>query len=169
MKKTIRTKDKNGNTMFINIELCRTNHVYWSITADVYEKGKRIINKNLIHCGCVHDEILKAKPEFKIFVNLHLSDDNGIPMNAIENGFYFYEIMYGIAKYHIPEVGDYEKYRNVLMNHLRISESSVDKLIRSMEGKTEREAKVIFSSYCGSLLDIWKMQSEEAKVMLNNL
>lgn len=169
MKTTITTKDSEGNTMFIDIELGRTKSIYWSITASVYEKGKRIVDKNMIYCGCLHDEILKVKPELKIFVNLHLSDGDGVPMYAGENGFYFYEIMTGVAKYHTPEKGDKEKYYDVLCKHLRIEPKDLDKLICLMDGKTSEQKKIFFASFCNDLMPYWKAQSNKALEILTTL
>jgi hypothetical protein len=66
---------------------CKNGHEDFSITADIYKTGKRS-DINFLAGGCCHDEILKFFPEFKIFVDLHLSDWNGFPMYCIENGFY---------------------------------------------------------------------------------
>lgn len=82
----------NNQEISVTIELaddCKNGHQDFSITADIYEAGKRKIDKNFIAGGCCHDEILKAYPEFKIFVDLHLCDYNGVPMYAVANGYYF--------------------------------------------------------------------------------
>lgn len=48
-----------------------------------------ITGKTKQMCGCIHEEILKYFPEFKIFVDLHVRDVKGVPMYPVKNGFYF--------------------------------------------------------------------------------
>lgn len=66
---------------------CKNNICDWSITADIYEQRK---NGRFVWCasGCCHEEILKRFPQFKMFVDLHLSNHYGAPMYPVENGFY---------------------------------------------------------------------------------
>jgi len=91
LRHTINTKDSEGNTMIIKIRLndeCKNGHQDFSITGSIYEKGKPMSDRYHIAGGCIHDDILKSHPELKIFVNLHLCDYEGIPMYAVENGYY---------------------------------------------------------------------------------
>lgn len=91
LRYTINTFDADGNTMVIKIQLndeCKNGHQDFAITADVWEKGKPKIDKYYIMGGCCHEEILKARPDLKIFVDLHLCDYKGIPTHAVANGYY---------------------------------------------------------------------------------
>ena len=80
-----------GNNEKIAVEIslsddCKNGHNDFSITADIYEqRGSRYYH---VSCGCQHDEILKYFPEFQIFVDLHICDDNGVPMYPIANNPY---------------------------------------------------------------------------------
>jgi hypothetical protein len=102
LRYTISTTFK-GNPIIIKIRLndeCKNGHQDFSITGTTYrlfEKGDRkdgdwkVFNgKNYTFDsgGCIHETILKVKPELKIFVDLHLCDYKGIPMHAVANGFY---------------------------------------------------------------------------------
>ncbi len=64
---------------------CKNWHSDFAITAELYERGRWVA------WWCLHDEILKHKPEYKILVDLHLSDIDGVPMYAIENSIYWFK------------------------------------------------------------------------------
>ena len=66
-----------GTTFKIDVKIlladdCKNNICDWSLTADIYEQRK---NGRFVCCagGCCHEEILKRFPQFKMFVDLHLS------------------------------------------------------------------------------------------------
>ena len=91
LRYTITTNDVAGNTLIIDIRLndeCKNGHQDFAITGSIYKKGKPKIDKYYIAGGCIHDDILKVRPDLKIFVTLHLCDYKGIPMHAIANGYY---------------------------------------------------------------------------------
>jgi hypothetical protein len=54
---------------------------YFTLTADGFDHGSEF-------GGCCHELILKHFPEFADLAALHLSDIDGVPMHALENGFY---------------------------------------------------------------------------------
>ena len=67
---------------------CNNGHEDFAITATFWELNKTRRDVNMYMCGCCHEEILKFRPDLKIFVDLHLNDFRGYPMYYIENGFY---------------------------------------------------------------------------------
>ena len=68
---------------------CKNGHEYFAITATFWELNKPRKDVNMYMGGCCHEEILKFRPDLKIFVDLHLNDFRGYPMYYIENAFYF--------------------------------------------------------------------------------
>lgn len=110
---------ENGSTYRIDVKIqladeCKNGVCSWSITADIYEKRR---NERFVWCsgGCCHDEILKCFPEFKRFVNLHLSDCYGAPIFAVENGYY-----------HIKNSS-----KKTVMDYLRVTEEEYNNLSQS--------------------------------------
>lgn len=93
---------------------CKNGHQDFAITADIYEEAK---NRSCVWSsgGCQHDEILKYFPEFKIFIDLHLSDYLGAPTYAVANGFY-----------HLKNSD-----KQTVLNYLRINEDLYNKLYLS--------------------------------------
>lgn len=99
MKKQIEIRD-GRKIMIINIE---TENKYFSVTGglwertsarDEYQEFKYVDGKKyeMISGGCIHETILKYRPDLKILVDLHLSDvGTGTPMHAHANGYYHFK------------------------------------------------------------------------------
>lgn len=89
----MRTAIKNEKIkIIVNIELTQLGNQkpYFSITGEVYPVDKPTTERNLISCGCCHDDIQAITKEFNDIIALHLSDIDGLPMYPLENGFYHY-------------------------------------------------------------------------------
>ena len=74
------------NAKILLADDCKNNICNWSITADIYEQRK---NERFVWCagGCCHEEILKHFPQFKMFVDLHLSNPVSYThLNSIKEG-----------------------------------------------------------------------------------
>ena len=84
---------------------------YFSLTGEVWRcrNGKRAGN-DCDRCGMLHEEILKHFPELQPVADLHLSDVNGVPMHAVENGWHWC----GGTKYQAFDA-------KLLASHLRVS------------------------------------------------
>ena len=67
---------------------CKNGTRSWSITGILQQKKGNGRFYDIGH-GCIHEEILKASPKLKMFVDLHLCDWRGTPLYPVENGYYF--------------------------------------------------------------------------------
>lgn len=146
------------------------NDEYFSITAvliagdtkESTDKPSKVHDNRWIACGCQHDEIKAfAGTEFNALIDLHLSDLQGVPMYAFENGKYYVEIALGIAKYHKPEDGDAAKYIKVIAKHLRISVVQAGDLVISMNGLSDMDRMILFAEFVKSQIPRW---NEEARI-----
>lgn len=84
--------DNSKFNCLISISLhdeCKNGIERFSITADFWIPKENKLPSKWLCSGCTHDKILKAKPNLKIFVDLHLCDLNGYPMYYVGNAFYF--------------------------------------------------------------------------------
>jgi hypothetical protein len=89
---------------------------YFSLTASG-------VDRDCEFGGCCHDEILKHWPDLAPLVNLHLSDIDGIPMHALENGFFHL----GGTHWERPKF-------DVAARHFRITEDAARKLVADFFG-----------------------------------
>ena len=128
---------------------CKNGHQDFAITATFWEVGKVRNDRNFINGGCCHEEILNHFPEFKIFIDLHLSDCKGRPMYAVENGIYHFENT-------SFEVGK---------NYLRLTNEEAETLSKVTKDK------LIFKSTLENLgvLKRWEAEANEAIKLLEEL
>lgn len=149
MKKHI-SKRSHNELLQVTIKLaddCHNGHSDFSITGSLYEveKDQTPCDRNMIAGGCIHEEILKALPELKTFVDLHLSNYAGIPMYARANGIYW-------LKENIKKGA----------NYLRISKKVAEKLMPFLED----ENAFIYQLNKLGIVDQWE---QEAKVAIKQL
>lgn len=82
---------------------------YFSITANYRNDRGRIEST-----GCLHEEIEEIHPGmYTDFIQMHLSDVNGVPMHSVANGYYYLQVARGDIK------GDYTF--DTVADHLRVS------------------------------------------------
>lgn len=157
LKHTIRTT-KSGKNIEINIALdddCKNGHNDFSITGTVWNVPHWGGDRNMISGGCCHEEILKAKPDLKIFVDLHLADVNGAPMYAVANGFYHLSEGFNNTK------PNDSSFKAEYCDYYRLTEKQFDVLSTS-------EDETIFAYHLSKLgiIEQWKKQANEAIALL---
>jgi len=144
METKILTDTAKGEKMVINIRLsdpCNNGHNDFAITANIYEGRK------LVSCGCQHQEILKVRPDLKIFVDLHLSNEEGMPMYAIENGFYHMN----------------HSSLTVFANYMRIPTEEAKRVLTKVTNKEQ------FTMWIGTQAKRYKSEAKAAKQLLKQL
>jgi hypothetical protein len=85
--KIIAERNKNYTkniTLNVNVKMSKTDHEYFSITYEALWRGR------VESWGAGHDTIRKYfGNQFDDVIPLHLADSDGVPMHALENGFYY--------------------------------------------------------------------------------
>jgi hypothetical protein len=135
----------------------------FSITGQIDRQAKN--NRWMEECGgCIHEEILQQFPQLKPLVEVHLSDENGVPMHAYANAAYWA----GYTKYQKRDIAK-------LAKHLRVTEWFAKDLIGWLEhhyGTDFDEVTTSEMAWAGTcaendLLEQWENQAKLAKSMLN--
>lgn len=126
---------------------CKNRHNDFAITGSFWDVHKRRSDRNLITAGACHDAILKARPDLKLFVDLHLSTADGVPMYAIENGFF-----------HLKQTGI-----EVAREYMRCTSEEIEVL-------NQAEDKVYFQYLVESigLPERWKSEADSAIKLLED-
>lgn len=142
---------------------------YFSLTGELWPRDSRYSGPEV--CGAIHDVILKSFPSLRPLADLHLSNINGEPLHAVENGWYWYG------------GSEYEGRNNeVLAKHLRIDLDVAENLdfgmtrsefienrregISDEDFKAEMEeylakGKKEFANYVDSLRPRWKQEADD--------
>lgn len=147
--------------MIIKIRLndeCKNGHEDFSITGIMYEKGKPKTDKYYLAGGCIHEEILKARPDLKIFVRLHLSDADGIPMHATSN--MFYHLKNGFSKTPVTDA----TFEDEFCEYYRIKPEEFKYLSYA---KSETHFFILFTQT--DILTNWKQEAIEATQLIEQM
>ncbi len=171
-------------------------HPHFAVTCDIITPASRRRN-DIDAGGCMHEEILRFWPNLKPLVDLHLSNaDNGEPMYALENGFYWME-----GALDLPQPSHYgkrdktpEQCLNILAEHLRISSETALELrvacqeaydsgkasVATSEEVSERcqveqqkagkaSAKLVFSQFVDSQRSRWQAEAQAGLALIESL
>jgi len=156
--KTI-TVPKGTRQLIISL---RTERNYFSVTGEISTEQQRK-RGDCDCCGCIHDEILAARPDLAPAIALHLSSLDGIPMHAEANGWYW---LAGAAggrgeRYHGGADKTPDQCTEILADHLRIS---LDDARAMVANPPSRQA---FKSYIENCKPRWKAEAEAVLPMFN--
>lgn len=146
--------DSEGNPIYIKIRLndeCKNGHQDFAITADIYQKGKPKTDRYFISGGCCHDEIIAARPDLSMFVNLHLCDYQGIPTYAVENGFYHLRQGFNTTKPEQPA------FKAKFCGYYRISAEQFDSL-----NESANQLQYALKLRDLGILEQWKIEANKA-------
>lgn len=109
--------------------------------------------------GAMHDEIRVVFPELSDVIKLHLADENGEPMYAVENGLYWL----GLTRYaEVRDVAIAARLWRTDVPTMTAIESSIHKLVNE-HGKTPTEA---LSSIADAHRSRWAREADAAKLVI---
>ena len=139
-------KEKEGKinktkTITVKIEVSKTNWEYFSITFE-------IAWRNRVDCCGAGEEYIRKHfgNQFDDALALHLSDTDGIPLHALENGFYY-----------LQNPNEYPI--GVTAKHFRISNEEAEEL-RPL-------SKEQLSQWIEYRKPIWKQEADEVRKKYN--
>jgi hypothetical protein len=137
---------------------------YFSIGGDIFRLARNG-RKPWVAGGCIHDEIIKHFPQLQPLVDIHLSDDNGVPVHAYFN-----------AAYWAGHQGRSDKNTYILAKHLRVSEEQANEMttyITHHYGEFDKitTPEQAWENTCKDfdLLEHWYQQAQIAIALLNKV
>jgi 23S rRNA pseudoU1915 N3-methylase RlmH len=144
----------DNKMLYVSIRLndeCKNGHQDFAITGDIYRSLTSKADKYFDMGGCIHEEIEKHFPKFKMFIDLHLCDYSGAPMYPTANGLYHMQEGFNDVK------PDSSEFASKYCEYYRVTKEQFDIL------KTAKN-KVQFGLLLDSLgiLEQWKEQADIA-------
>lgn len=97
-------------------------------------EGFSIVARGKNRSGCLHEEILRYRPDLKCFVDLHLSYIDGQPLHSEENGWYWLAKAADIPQRFEPRETK-EMCLNYLAQHCRISKLEAEIIVSQIQKK----------------------------------
>ena len=136
-------------TMSVKAGLCKIGEQrpYFTITFDDSEGSG----------GAGHEQILEHFPEFADIVAMHLSDEEGTPLHAVENGWYW------LKQANAGEAKAFEYFKSTLRQNEGVARAIVSWGNALIEKFGEPHAKQRFAGWCDIQRATWR---EEARVCI---
>lgn len=154
---------------------------YFSLTCDIYEGGRDVGG------GAAHELIVKLFPHLKPLADLHMSNIDGEPMHAAENGLYYIQHMIpgamgcdpfasGFADQGYGKKRSDEECIQIMADHFRISlnearallvalifhAESVSHYKRVYEGGAKPVVKAAMAIWVEAQKPRWKAEADKA-------
>jgi hypothetical protein len=153
------TRDNLTVTLALT-KLSGNKFAYFSATAELRHPRTGRIES----CGAMHDAILAKFPEVADFVALHLADENGEPMYAVENGYYWLAgALGGLGEKYTGLNGSPEKSVEeclaIFASHVRISVEQADDLIATFKGG-QGKVREQFAAWCITQRPRWRAEAD---------
>lgn len=135
---------------------------YFSVTCSGRTNGREDFG------GADHDLIEEHHPELADIIALHLSDMDGAPMYAEENGWHWLAKAAGIEQRWGPEQ-DAETCREIFAKHIRADLETVDKIIVQVQEATKASNELITAAemardewghICDGMRARWKEEAD---------
>ncbi len=144
-------KNIDGHLIIVSYGLKRigTQVPYFSVTAEIYKSVHK--SRNPVMFGRCHDEVLQAFPGMRDIVSLHLSDIDGVPMYAVESGWYLLSAAKGINEWEIPTTD--KDFVQITADYMRISRDDVARLIDTINTEAE------FAAWVDTQRPRWKSEA----------
>lgn len=164
-----RTKDGEKLAVTACLEHIQGNaRPHFSVTAELADKRGRCIA-----AGCLHDEIRRYFPSLEPIIELHLSDDLGVPMHAEANGWYWLAGALGGMgeKYHggnSPHaMKSKEECLEIFAKHVRIPLDYARGVALAV--KEDTNPRQIFAEWIRAQAGRWKQEAEQGIALLERL
>lgn len=125
---------------------CKNGTCSWSITGILQQKKGNGCFYDIGH-GCIHEEILKASPKLKMFVDLHLCDWRGTPLYPVETGYYFLQ-----------------KDKKQAKEYLRVTDEEMEIL-----SKCDSKEYFKYKLFAFGIVERWQAESKKAIQALEEL
>lgn len=125
---------------------CKNGTCSWSITGILQQKKGNGRFYDIGH-GCIHEEILKASPKLKMFVDLHLCDWRGTPLYPVETGYYFLQ-----------------KDKKQAKEYLRVTDEEMEIL-----SKCDNKEYFKYQLFAFGIVERWQAESKKAIQALEEL
>jgi hypothetical protein len=146
------------------------NLPYFSLTYESIQPGRREADS----CGAEHGDVVGKWPELRLLADIHLADINGVPLHAVENGWWFLATapriqddgLAGSAKWCPSDKKTERHYLEIFGEHCRVT------LLKAYEVKARllevadkdglAVAKLIFKAWVEEQKPRWKLEASHA-------